>query len=228
MTRSKYAPIEWIVVKRDTENVILIAKHCLTAMAYDSQTTNVDWRKCGLNNWLNSTFYDYAFSNNEKECIITNASLKSNVYIFDETEISKYLTTNELKIAKATDYAVSQGIQIAENGNSCWWIRKSAKNGKLYPILSTGEKGDSLYAANDFVGVRPVIEVKIDLTEFEKTEFTEEKNAEIYNEALDLYNSNDFKNALTKLEMIAGYKDSQNYIYASKLVLAKPKFDAGN
>lgn len=28
--------------------------------------------------------------------------------------------------------------------------------------------------------------------------------------------------------MIAGYKDSQNYIYASKLVLAKPKFDAGN
>lgn len=228
LTRSKYAPIEWIVVKRDTENVILIAKHCLTAMAYDSQTTNVDWRKCGLNNWLNSTFYDSAFSNNEKECIITNASLKSNVYIFDETEISKYLTTNELKIAKATDYAVSQGIQVAENGNSCWWIRKSDKNGKLYPILSTGEKGDSLYAANDFVGVRPVIEVKIDLTEFEKTEFTEEKNAEIYNEALDLYNNNDFKNALTKFEMIAGYKDSQNYIYASKLVLAKPKFDAGN
>lgn len=225
LTRSKYAPIEWIVVKRDMENVILIAKHCLTAMSYDSQTTNVDWKKCGLNNWLNSTFYDSAFSNNEKEYIITNSSLKSKVYIFDETEISQYLTTNELKIAKATDYAVSKGIQVADNGNSCWWIRKSDKNSKLYPVLSTGEVGDSLYAANDFVGVRPVIEVKIDLTGSEKTKITEEKNAQVYNEALDLYNKNNFEDALTKFEILGDYKDSKEMTLKSKYSVGNQLFE---
>ncbi len=94
----------------------------------------------------------------------------------------------------ATKYAISRGIQVAENGNSCWWSRSSAGNAvqHFYPVLSTGMMGDSHYAATPFIGVRPAPWIKLDLLEEQKNEFQEEVNKQKYEKAVELLNNNKF------------------------------------
>lgn len=64
-------PIEWLVLARDGDKALLISRYGLDVQPYNKDYTSVTWETCTLRTWLNSTFYNKAFSSAEQAAILT-------------------------------------------------------------------------------------------------------------------------------------------------------------
>lgn len=62
-------PIEWEVLAVDGDNVLLISRYILDCVPYNEEKMNVTWETSSLRRWLNSDFYNIAFSSKEQERI---------------------------------------------------------------------------------------------------------------------------------------------------------------
>ena len=63
--------IEWQVLTLVDGKALLISRYCLDCRPFhDDRHEAVTWEKSSLRSWLNSTFYDNAFSGEEKERIL--------------------------------------------------------------------------------------------------------------------------------------------------------------
>ena len=63
-------PIEWIVLSNDGEKLLLLSKYALDCQPYNTEQTEITWENCTLRVWLNSDFYNRAFSDTEKAVIL--------------------------------------------------------------------------------------------------------------------------------------------------------------
>ena len=62
-------PIEWIVLDRQGNKALLLSKYVLDVKPYNEIRQDITWENCTLRQWLNSTFLNTAFSNDEQNCI---------------------------------------------------------------------------------------------------------------------------------------------------------------
>ena len=62
--------IQWIVLDRDGDRALLLSKYGLDAKQYNTKYTKVTWETCSLRKWLNSTFLEKAFTEEERELIL--------------------------------------------------------------------------------------------------------------------------------------------------------------
>lgn len=130
-------PIEWLVLARDGDKALLISRYGLDAQPYNKNYTSVTWETCTLRTWLNSTFYNKAFSSAEQAAILTtnvdnsksqcysgwNTSGGNNtqdkVFLLSYAEANKYFDVENWQNNGATDnvksrvaptvYAIAQG-----------------------------------------------------------------------------------------------------------------------
>lgn len=130
-------PIEWLVLARDGNKALLISRYGLDAQPYNKDNTSVTWETCTLRTWLNSTFYNKAFSSAEQAAILTtnvdnsknqcysgwNTSGGNNtqdkVFLLSYAEANKYFDVENWQNNGATDnvksrvaptvYAIAQG-----------------------------------------------------------------------------------------------------------------------
>ena len=79
-------PIEWIVLKKDDEGVLLISRYILDARAYNDNKVDITWEASSLRKWLNEDFYDCAFDEREKNRIVLTQHDNPNSYDFYNTE----------------------------------------------------------------------------------------------------------------------------------------------
>lgn len=63
-------PIEWIVMEADGDSLLLLSKYVIEAMHYHEVYEETTWERCSLRRWLNWTFYDMAFTAEEKADIL--------------------------------------------------------------------------------------------------------------------------------------------------------------
>ncbi len=63
--KSYGTPIDWYIISRTTDRVLLMAKPVLAYQKY-----NTDWAVSGIRRWLNNEFYDAAFDDAEKNAIL--------------------------------------------------------------------------------------------------------------------------------------------------------------
>ena len=61
--------IEWKVLSKDSNGILLLSKYALDYLPYNKKNTNITWEKCSLRKWLNKEFYDAAFNEKEKGMI---------------------------------------------------------------------------------------------------------------------------------------------------------------
>ena len=74
-------PIEWEVLDENDGEMLLISRYILDCQPYNTEETDVTWETCTLRNWLNNDFYNTAFSDAEKDRVITaNLSNPDNAY----------------------------------------------------------------------------------------------------------------------------------------------------
>ena len=80
-------PIEWQVLAKEENKMLLISKYGLEARRFDSSSN--DWINSEIRRWANNIFYNKAFNKNEKK-YIRNSTISMNekidIYDFDENE----------------------------------------------------------------------------------------------------------------------------------------------
>ena len=62
-------PIKWRVLSVDGSDAFLMADQCLDTQPYNEENEDVTWETCTLRTWLNDTFWNNAFSTNDKNAI---------------------------------------------------------------------------------------------------------------------------------------------------------------
>lgn len=101
---NKLEPIEWVVLERDHKNnrALLLSKYILDNVSFNSEPKECKWKDSELRQWMNQTFYDKAFNENEKNQIVEDLHISDGfrddkevdtvtdkVFILSETEAKK-------------------------------------------------------------------------------------------------------------------------------------------
>ncbi len=161
----KWEPISWTILSENTSNgtALILCDMIIDSQEYYINTSNraIDGKTVYANNyahstirkWLNETFYNTAFSELQKEIILTttvdnsvaSTGYNSNQYACENTNDKIFLlsaqegtntaygfasstsTFDTARRKKTTDYAQSQGAYTSTNssyaGNGWWWLR---------------------------------------------------------------------------------------------------------
>ena len=172
-------PVEWVVLDREGDNALIISKLVLDCVPYSEDDDNVSWKSCSLRKFLNETFFRYAF-NADEQARVKTAKLISpcgygyteetldKVFVLSADEAKSYLSA-EARLSKPTQYAVNQGAdEEYYTGCAWWWLRDAFEyDGKATALCIEGENGnvrdDGLDVDTNFVGVRPVMWVSINI-----------------------------------------------------------------
>ena len=138
-------PIEWQVLSKKNNRMLVISRYGLDAKRFDSSSTN--WWNSEIRNWLNGDFYNKAFTDQEKKSInlsnLSDVGTSDNVFFlsYDEAKKKKYFANDEARKCKATEYAVKNSAYVSGNGYSSWWLR-SRYLGIYYGVYSVDIDGD--------------------------------------------------------------------------------------
>lgn len=136
-TQNGKEDVEWLVLAKEGNKVLVISKYALDCQQYKTSNTDVTWETCSLRMWLNGAFIDNAFSAEEQAWIPTvtvsadrnpdhdtdpgNAT-QDKVFLLSITEANQYFTSDEARRCAPTDYAIAQG---ADDRATCWWWLRS-------------------------------------------------------------------------------------------------------
>ena len=150
-------PIEWLVLDIQDGKALLITRYGIDNQKYNSSTTAVTWEHCFLRSWLNSTFMNVAFTDDEKNVILltdvdnsasqgyweTDAGndTQDQVFLLSYAEANRYFNVNaddEANIAARiapTAYAYMMNAHADSacmtsdgDGAGWWWLRSPAES----------------------------------------------------------------------------------------------------
>ena len=139
--------IEWRVLAKENNRVLVISDKALDCQPYNSSyTEEVTWENCSLRKWLNGTFLNKAFSTEEQAQIQnTTVSADNNpqystnpgnattdkVFLLSINEVEKYFNSDEARKCAPTAYAKAQGASTSDTyktpsgAATCWWWLRS-------------------------------------------------------------------------------------------------------
>ena len=174
-------PIEWIVMKNEGNQVLLLSKYVLDAKSYNEGWEDVTWETSDIRQWLNTEFYTTAFNKAEKAKIQTSLikneddseygtngenDTEDKVFLLSEKEADTLFSNDDERIAKATEYAEKSGVYINESSEekgAWWWLRSPGSYG-YYAAVVACDGWVSRYGLDvdfDFVGVRPALHLNL-------------------------------------------------------------------
>lgn len=171
--------IEWLVLDKKDDAVLVISKHVLEDKPFGRKDDT--WETCSLRKWLNGDFITDAFSPEEQSKLqITNVSADKNpyysmvdsgnatmdkVFLLSAPEAEKYFTSDEAR--KADIYSSVSN----EYHYDSWWLRTPGAalgaDGKTYQRFGSmyiGSIGSISFAGNSGNaknGVRPAMWISI-------------------------------------------------------------------
>ena len=181
--------IEWLVLKRDEDDTILvIAKNAIDCRIFDNKKEEVLWGNSEICNFLNSEFYEEAFSDQEKECIwssivknnccsrfnnkkneIQNSTEEYNVFLLSIDEVNQYFPESDKRKCKATPYSKQNGAFV-EFGNYCWWWLRNQgyESNKVSYVDNNGQiiENGANVSCND-ICVSPAIKIGASFPSFQ-------------------------------------------------------------
>ncbi|MCR5662408.1 MAG: DUF6273 domain-containing protein [bacterium] len=177
-TSNDKEPIEWIVIDKSRDNILVVSKYCLDCKKYETEYRNVTWETCSLRKWLNEEFLNEAFSKEEQD-MIQNAIVTADanpqysapagnntidkVFCLSIDEVCKYFTTDDARKCHPTAYAVIHNASESSDGYCYFWLRTPGfRSIKASFVRYNGEVrsiGDYVYF--DYYAVRPALRITI-------------------------------------------------------------------
>ena len=164
-------PIEWIVLEADraAQKALLISRYALDSRPYHHEDRAVSWKDCSLRAWLNGPFAKTAFSEKERGALLPAFpggadafSPPDRVFLFDRTELERYLPLIGTSRCFPTLYAMAKGVSPSSDNLECpWWVR-SPVPGRDAVYFSAGSSGlDRPISGTVPCGVRPALWVDL-------------------------------------------------------------------
>lgn len=159
--------IIWKVIERTPYSILLLSQYSLDFQEHFSNSlssndkTLYTYINSKIRTWLNNDFYNYAFSEQEKN-IIGLTKIASNVndkiFLLSSTEVIFYLGNKEDRICPPSKYAENKGAtknwwtRESSDGGDAWWIRYKFVGGN-------GEISNWGYGGYNKLAVRPALRV---------------------------------------------------------------------
>ena len=172
--------MDWIVLDRNEYRILLLSRYAIDCYPYNNTKGNISWDESSIRKWLNSSFINLAFKQEERNriCVtdINNVTEYSGRKKIDQCKIFVpaasdindfgYLKAN--MICEATAYAVEQGVQKESSSKDgkiiryCnWWLRDTNCESKALVVSFSGgiteEDVDTKH-----VGIRPAMWIKVE------------------------------------------------------------------
>ena len=169
---NKKEPLEWRVLHTDGKTALLITENAIDCMQYHQNFIGISWNVCDLRKWCNDDFLKEAFSETERNIIVTtinrnNYGPETNdlVFCLSTEEAEKYFESDRDRICKVTSYAQKNGAYDDGNGCTTWWLRSS---GSDYGNASIVDGGGYIYCIGvnvhfDVVTVRLACRINLEL-----------------------------------------------------------------
>ncbi len=175
-------PVEWIVLERDGDTLLLVSRLALDAQPYDLAGDDATWETSSLRAWLNEDFLEAAFLPEEQDCILTSDvpadknpeedtdpgnATQDRLFLLSTQEAGRFFPTEGDRYCGVTAYAHAIGSGFSQDGTCQWWLRTPG-NGQSYASFcgyfgSFDHKGKSL--DHDDFGIRPALRASISALE---------------------------------------------------------------
>ena len=205
--------IEWIILDKQDDNILLISKYALDCKPFDDLNNYSPWSICSLRSWLNSEFLNTAFNSEEQSCVL-ETDQNDKLYLLSDLEAKEYFVSNEARKCRPTAYAVANGAETSknqENGSEAtclWWLIDPGFNNSDARVLSDG----SIYYTDgnrtiDSVAVRPAM--RIEIGENDATASTTSADGTIYDGSHKLV---ELKDAIAGSTVLFGQYEQDNDI----------------
>ena len=171
--------IEWIVMKNEGNQVLLLSKYVLDAKPYNNEEWgDVTWETSDIRQWLNNEFYTTAFNKAEKAKIQTSLTknednskygtnggndTEDKVFLLSEKEAETLFSNDDERIAKVTGYAEKSGVYVNEEKVAWWWLRSPGRYSSSAAVVGSDGwvYGDGSIVSGAYDGVRPALHLNI-------------------------------------------------------------------
>ena len=174
--------VEWLVLAKEGDKILVISKYALDCKPYNTSDTDVTWETCSLRKWLNGSFLNSTFSEEERKMIPSIAvgadknprydtnpgnDTKDSIFLLSIIEVEQYFNSDRSRQCQGTAYCYSQGAYKADNGYCWWWLRSpgwtptSAANISFNGSVGDGGSGRS--SDSNYIAVRPAMWIDFEL-----------------------------------------------------------------
>ena len=172
--------IEWIVLAKEENRILVISRYALIAKRFNSERTAVVWESSSIRKWLNEDFLNVAFSAEEQAYIPTvtvsadpnpdysvdpGNDTEDRIFLLSAKEADRYFNGEYSRMCAPTAYAAAQGVATddyftVDGAAACWWWLRSpgSESDKAAGIHFNGADffdGNHVEVANN--GVRPAM-----------------------------------------------------------------------
>ena len=168
-------PIEWTVMKKEENKVLLLSKYVLDAQPYNKKFEEVTWETSDIRRWLNSDFYTTAFNDIEQRKIADilvrtennpeygtagGNDTEDKVFLLGIEEAERLFINDAERRTTVTKYAEKAGVFMGNEGYPWWWLRSpgSSRSDCAAIVHSRGwVHKDGFYVYFSVGGVRPAL-----------------------------------------------------------------------
>ena len=178
--------IRWRVLDVNGEDAFLFSESVLDVQPFHNKSdNNVSWASSSLRTWLNSTFLDKAFSEDENKQIMnypfevdTNPEQATSFpwsVTVDQVSLPSIKEVSMGKYGFESVYNIASATRETETGTGVWWLRTNGGGDGL--IADVTEDGCGVYTGistwNELTGeartagIRPVIHLNLKGADFE-------------------------------------------------------------
>lgn len=176
--------IDWIVLDENEEGMFLLSEKILDAKIFNQDVYDLTWEESDIRKWLNEEFYNSAFDSEDRKRILkTQVKTLDNpevsyvkggndtedyLFLLSFDEIYRFFENNDELKTEATEYAIENGANPAENSCCFWYLRtpgSSDRNGIAGFMYVDCEGGSELYEGMPVyvkTGIRPAMWISKD------------------------------------------------------------------
>ncbi len=172
----KWERIKWRVLQNDGSTLFVMADKGLDCKNYNEEDADITWEDCTLRNWLNSSFYQTAFSSAEQGAVVEQNVVNDDnpeygteggnnttdkIYLLSIEEVTDpiygfckdYDTDSVSRHLKASKYAMYRGVFTSGASDrlyNCDWLLRSPGHNMKYvvQIYTDGSVGNDNYTSS--------------------------------------------------------------------------------
>ena len=171
--------IEWLVLAKEEDRMLLISRYGLDAQQYHTERDFITWEDCSLRNWLNTTFLEAAFIPEEKDLIedhdvsvldldseIDNPKekmIKDKVFLLSLSDAEEFFADDDARSCVITPYCYTQGAKKTRYDTCSWWLRSVGRSyARAACVSPNGEISvDGVYVEYNIYAIRPAVWINI-------------------------------------------------------------------